>query len=53
MTKSELEETKKALRDTRKAATKSPEAALAYLQKIGMVDENGDLTKEYDQQNAA
>lgn len=53
MTKTELEETKKALRSTRRAATKSREAALAYLQEIGMVDEHGDLTEEYNQQKAA
>ncbi len=53
MTKAELEETKKALRETRKAATKSKDAALAYLREIGMVDENGNLTAEYDHDKAA
>lgn len=53
MTKTELEDTKKALRETRKAATKSRATALAYLREIGMVDEHGDLTEEYNQQKAA
>lgn len=53
MTEEEFEKTKQALRETRKAATKSPEAALRYLRDIGMVDENGDLTAEYDHHKAA
>ncbi len=53
MTQKELEDTKRAISETRKAATKSKEAALAYLQEIGMVDENGELTAEYDHRKAA
>lgn len=53
MTKEELEQTKKALRDTRIAATKSRETAIAFLQEIGMLDENGELTKEYSRHKAA
>lgn len=53
MTEEEFEKTKQALRDTRKAATKSREAALNYLREIGMVDENGELAAEYNHKNAA
>jgi hypothetical protein len=53
MTKEEFEKTKQALRDTRKAATRSKEAALNYLQEIGIVDENGELAAEYNHQKVA
>ena len=49
MTKQELAATKKALRQTRADATKSPAAARAYLQKLGMITASGKLTKRYNQ----
>lgn len=52
MTKDEFEKTKQALRDTRKAATESPEAALRYLKEIGILDEKGELAAEYSRKVA-
>jgi hypothetical protein len=53
MTQHELNETKKALRATRKSATQSKRAALAYLKKLGIVDKDGELTKIYREDRAA
>ncbi|MET0172991.1 hypothetical protein HRR99_04495 [Agrobacterium vaccinii] len=53
MNEEEFQKTKKALRETREAATQSKESALRYLQDIGMVDENGELTAEYNHKKVA
>ncbi len=44
------EETNKLIKQMRKArkdATKSPDLALAYLKKLGILTEKGNLTKQY------
>ena len=47
MTKQDLAETKKEMVRNRKEVTKSPEAARAYLQKLGVLTKAGKLTKHY------
>lgn len=47
MTKMDVAETLDALERTRDDATKSKESALAYLQKLGVVDKTGKLSKRY------
>ncbi len=53
MTEEEFEKSMQALRQTREAATESPEAALKYLRKIGIVDEKGELAPEYSHKRVA
>ncbi|MDO8361199.1 MAG: hypothetical protein Q7T08_14370 [Devosia sp.] len=53
MTKQELAATKKALAETRERATESPEAARAYLRKLGMITPSGKLTKRYSRSAVA
>lgn len=53
MTKAEFNDTIDALVATRAQATSSKAAALAYLKKAGIVDQNGELKKELQQAEAA
>ena len=48
MSQKETNEIIKKIRQKRKEIEKSHEAALAYLIKLGIVDENGRLTKNYE-----
>lgn len=47
MRKINIEEEIAAIRESAKRHARSPEAARAFLRRVGIIDENGNLTPEY------